>query len=119
EDGNITVAGRVGTEGERQHVGQVVASLGITELENQIVVDEVRRAQRDPAADVARIEDARADAAIGESGKSTSDTAEHLQPGERGDLRGTRDVKEAIQEGRPYTPPRGPVQEGVEGDERH
>ncbi len=113
------MAGRVGTEGERQHVGQVVASLGITELENQIVVDEVRRAQRDPAADVARIEDARADAAIGESGKSTSDTAEHLQPGERGDLRGTRDVKEAIQEGRPYTPPRGPVQEGVEGDERH
>lgn len=119
EDGRIRVEGRVGTEAERQHVDQVITSLGATAYANNLTVDEVARAQRAEAADVARIEDAEASASVGESGKSTSDTAEHLETGDRSDLYGTKDVGEAIEEGRSYTPPDGPVQEGIEGDERH
>lgn len=118
-DGRVAVAGRVGTEGERQHVEQTLARLGVRDYQNDLVVDENVRAQRDAAADTARIEDRAAEAAIGESGKTTADTAEHLQPDDRGDLYGTRDMKKAIEEGQSYSPPDGPIQEGFQGDERH
>lgn len=117
--GHVTVTGRVGTEGERQHVEQVLTALGVVNFDNDVVVDELTRAQRAEPADDARAEDAEAQAALGESGKSTSDTAEHLQPDERGDLHGTQDPQKAIQEGQAYTPPDSPPQEGVRGDERH
>lgn len=119
ENGRITVTGRVGTEGERQHVGQVLTALGAVDYQNDVVVDENTRSQRPDAADDARAEDAETTAAIGESGKTTSDTAEHLQPDESGDLHGTRDPQKAIQEGKTYTPPDSPIQEGVRGDEQH
>lgn len=119
DGGLITVEGRVGTEGERQRVEQALSALGAREYANNVVVDENVRAQRADAADTARAEDAAAEASLGEAGKTTSDTAEHLRPNEAGDLYGTKDVQEAIQEGRSYSPPDGPVQEGVRGDERH
>jgi hypothetical protein len=119
DDGHIAVEGRVGTEGERQHVGQVLTGLGAVEFDNNVVVDENVRAQRAEAADDAQAEDAATRAPLGEAGKSTTDTAEHLQPDDAGDLYGTRDPGRAIQEGKPYTPPDGPVQEGIRGDEQH
>jgi hypothetical protein len=118
-DGHIRVEGRVGTEGERQHVGQVMSALGLTEFENNVVVDPLARAERDEAADMARLEDSAATAGMGESGEATSDTAEHLRPNEAADLHGTRDVQEAIEGGRSYTPPDGPFQEGVGDEEQH
>lgn len=118
-DGQVTVAGRVGTEGERQHVDQVLSALGATDFTNDVVVDENTRAQRAEAADDADAEDAAARPALGESGKRTSDTAEHLLPDESSDMYGTRDPKEAIQEGKSYTPPEGPTQQGIRGDEQH
>lgn len=119
EDGRVAVAGRVGTEGERQHVEQVLTRLGAEDFENDVLVDENTRAQRAEAADTARIEDAAATASLGESGKATSDTAEHLQPDVAGEMYGTKDMKKAIEEGKTYTPPDGPVQEGIRGDEQH
>jgi hypothetical protein len=118
-DGHIRVEGRVGTEGERQHVGQVLSAIGLTEFENNVVVDPLTRAERNDAADMARLEDAAATAGMGESGGSTSDTAEHLRPDEAAEAEGTRDVQEAIEEGRSYTPPDGPFQEGVGEEEQH
>lgn len=119
ENGQVTVSGRVGTEGERQHVEQVLTALGATDYVNDVVVDEIARSQRPDAADEARAEDAQATAPIGESGKVTTDTAEHLQPDDAGDMYGTRDPKKAIEEGKTYTPPDSPVQEGIRGDEQH
>lgn len=116
-DGRVTVEGRVGTEGERQHVEQVLTGLGATEYANNVTVDELVRAQRSEAADTANAEDAAARAMLGESGKSTTDTAEHLRPDPAADQYGTRDMKEAIEEGRSYTPPDGPAQEGIGGVE--
>ena len=118
-EGHVRVEGRVGTEGERQHVGQVLGSLGATGFENNVVVDENARAQRSEDPAEARAEDEATQAAIGESGKTTTDTAQHLQPDGADDLYGTQDVGKAIEEGKSYTPPEGPTQEGIEGDERH
>lgn len=117
--GDITVSGRVGTEAERQRVAQVLTGLGATDFQNDVVVDKTARAHRDDAADEAHIGDQEARAQIGESGKATTDTAEHLHRDRSDRLYGTKDVQEAVEEGTPYTPPDRPVQEGVEGDEEH
>lgn len=117
--GQVTVEGRVGTDGERQHVGQVLTNLGITDFENNVVVDSNARAQRADAADDAHVEDEAAQAALGESGTSTSDTAEHLQPDDASEMYGTGSLKEAIEEGKSYTPPEGPTQQGLGGGEQH
>lgn len=121
-DGHVRVEGRVGTEEERQHVAQVLTQLGAEEYQNDVVVDEARRAERSEAADVARLEDAAVDDELGERGKTTSDTAEHLRPDTRSEQVGTQDVKKAVEQGQSYTPPDGPMQEGIEGGpqgERH
>lgn len=118
-EGRIRVEGRVGTEGERQHVGQVLTGLGAQDFDNNVVVDENVRAQRSGAADTARVEDAMVDAPMGEPGKTTSDTAEHLLPDDAGDMKGTHDMQKAIQQGQSYNPPDGPVQEGAGGGENH
>lgn len=124
-DGRITVDGRVGTDGERQHVEQVLGALGATRYDNNVVVDEAARARRAEGADVARAEDAAAQAPLGEAGQATTDTARHLLPDDAADQYGTHDVSEAIREGRSYTPPDGPTpegpggQDGVAGGERH
>lgn len=118
-DGHVTVSGRVGTEAERQRVDQVLTGVGATDYQNDVVVDEATRARRADAADEAHIEDQQADAQIGESGKATTDTAEHLSRDRSDRLYGTKDMKKAIEDGTPYTPPDRPVQEGVEGEEQH
>lgn len=119
DGGRITVSGRVGTEAERQRVDQTLTALGATDFQNDVMVDEATRARRADAADEAHVEDAEARAQVGESGKATTDTAEHLHPDTSDELYGTKDMKKAIEEGTPYTPPDRPVQEGVEGDEQH
>lgn len=121
-DGRVTVEGRVGTDEERHHVEQVLSGLGVQNYENNVVVDEAARAEYSEAADIANLEDAAVDDELGERGKATSDTAEHLNPDTRGEQFGTRDVKKAIEQGQSYTPPDGPMQEGIEGGrtgERH
>lgn len=119
EDGAVTVEGRVGTEAERQRVDQVLQGLGAEGFTNNVVVDETTRARRDDAADEAHVEDQEARAQVGESGKATTDTAEHLHTDRSDRLYGTKDMKKAIEEGTPYTPPDRPIQEGVEGEEEH
>lgn len=117
-DGRVIVEGRVGTDGERQHVEQVLGELAAGEFQNNVMVDSNARAQRAEAADDAHAEDQEVRAALGESGKTTSDTAEHLQQDDEGEMYGTRSPKEAIEEGKSYTPPEGPTQ-GIGGGEQH
>lgn len=118
-NGHVTVEGRVGTEAERQHVEQVLDFLGATEFDNNVVVDETTRAERAEPADDAAAEDDAATAAMGDAGGTTSDTADHLEPDDAGEMYGTRDPRKATEEGKSYTPPEGPTQEGIRGDERH
>src|SRR5689334_7293737 len=52
EDGLVRLSGRVGTEGELRIAEHVVTdSLGITNVENEIVVDAIRRADSPEAID--------------------------------------------------------------------
>lgn len=118
-EGRLVVDGRVGTEGERQYVDQVLSGLGAQDFDNNVVVDELRRGERSEAADLANVEDAAAQAPLGESARSTTDTADHRVEEESAELYGTQDMKKAIEEGDTYVPPSGPVQEGVRGDENH
>lgn len=118
-DGRVRIEGRVGTDGERQHVEQVLGSLGALDYENNIVVDPVTRIERPEAADRARLEDAATTSELGDTADTTSDTADHLRPHPDREARGTRDMGEAIQEGRSYNPPEGPFQEGVGEGEQH
>lgn len=118
-DGRVTVEGRVGTDQERQHVEQILTSLGAEDYDNNVVVDEATWAERSDAADIANLEDAAVTDALGERGKSSSDTSEHLQDDTASEQYGTRDMKKAVEEGRSYNPPDGPLQEGVGGGETH
>lgn len=118
-DGRVRVEGRVGTEGERQYVEQVLSGLGVVDYDNDVVVDRLTRHEQSEAADLAHLEDAATDDQLGESGKATSDTAEHLLPDDLGEIQGTRDMQKAIEEGKSYQPPEGPFQEGIGEGERH
>ena len=118
-NGRVRVEGRVGTEEERQYVDQVLSGFGAEDFENVVIVDETRRAEQSQAADIAVLEDAVVEDQLGERGKATSDEAEHLQPDTAGEQFGTRDVRKAIEQGQSYTPPDGPVQEGVGEGETH
>lgn len=117
--GRVRVEGRVGTEEERQHVEHVLSGFGAVDFENNVMVDESRRPEQSEAADVAALEDAAVDDELGERGHVTSDEAEHLQPDTAGEQFGTRDMKKAIEQGQSYTPPDGPMQEGVGPGEQH
>lgn len=118
-EGHVTVEGRVGTDQERQHVEQVLTALGAEDYDNNVVVDESTRAERSDAADIAHLEDSAVTDGLGERGKSTSDTAEHLQEDTASEQYGTRDMKKAIEQGQSFNPPDGPLQEGVGGGETH
>jgi hypothetical protein len=118
-NGRVRVEGRVGTEGERQYVDQVLTGLGAVEYDNDVVVDRLTRQERSEEADRARLEDGATEAPLGDSGSTTSDTAEHLLPDDRGDMQGTRDMRKAIEEGKSYEPPDTPFQEGIGEGERH
>lgn len=118
-DGRVRVEGRVGTEQERQRVEQVLTALGADRFANNVVVDSNARSQRSDAADIARLEDAAATDSLGERAKSTTDSAEHLLDDAASDQHGTRDMKKAIEGGRSYSPPDGPVQEGTGEGELH
>lgn len=105
--GMVTLEGRVGTEGEYQGIEHVVTDLiGIKDVSNNLVIDELRRGEQSEAADYA-------------AGDRTSDTAQHLMDDTAGDQFGTSDMSEAISEGLSYNPPDNPVQEGTWSKENH
>lgn len=120
EDGRVLLEGRVGTEQELQQIEQVVTDvLGIVDTTNDIVVDELVRGERSGAADVAAVEDARAEPALGDGGQRTSDTADHLMADTESDQFGTGDPGAATERGFSYNPPTGPTQEGSRSRETH
>jgi hypothetical protein len=120
-EGRVTLEGRVGTEAEYQAAEHVVTDLiGIKDVRNDIVIDELRRGEQSEAADIAAGDRAgRSDSGSDGPGDRTSDTAAHLLEDTAGDQFGTSDVSEAISEGRSYNPPDNPVQEGTWSKENH
>ena len=113
-DGAVTVSGRVGTEQEAQQVEHVLTDvLGVREVVNEIVIDEIVRGERSEAADDAWVEDAAGNPHLATGTIRTSDEAEHLTENLAAEQFGTQDPQQATARGTAYEPPDRPVQEGT------
>jgi hypothetical protein len=118
-DGRVSVSGRVGTEVELRIVDHVLTDvLGLKEVENLLVVDEIRRAESPEAIDEHLVdEDEHAGLLLGDTARPYDPEAAHLADESEGNLLGTHDVIEAIEEAEPWIPPEGPTPEGLGGQE--
>ncbi|MGH7504098.1 MAG: BON domain-containing protein [Longimicrobiales bacterium] len=118
-DGNVTLGGRVGTEGTLQRIEQVITDeIGVVDLTNNIGIDENLRATQPEAADDAAREGSEERAMSG-AADVTEDSAEHLLEDRAAEQHGTRSVREAVERGYSYEPPDGPMQEGTRSREQH
>ena len=91
-EGAVTVSGRVGTEEEVRIIDHVLTDvIGLADVTNELVVDELRRA--------------------------VSPEAEHLADVNSDDPGGTYDVHEAIEGAEPWIPPESPTPEGLSGQD--
>jgi hypothetical protein len=115
-DGAVTLEGRVGTDAERRIAEHVLTDVvGLASVENNLVVDAIRRAESPLAMDDHLAEEDRTEGLmLGDRAVPFSPEAEHLADGHEEDPMGTTDVGKAIQEGA-WIPPESPTQEGLEG----
>jgi len=117
ENGVVQLSGRVGTEAERRVAEHVVTDvLGIADVDNQLIVDALRRAESPEAVDdhLADEED-RAGLLLGDRPVPLSPEAEHLDEDLDSRLFGTSDVGNAIERGTAWIPPESPTPEGLSG----
>lgn len=119
--GRVTLSGRVSSDGEAQIAEKaLVEVLGLAEVSNELVVDELHRGEAPEAADDALAQDREVDDQLGEPGEAQhSDTAAHLMEDLDAQTYGTHDVGTAIEEGAPYMPPQRPVPDGYTSREDH
>jgi hypothetical protein len=119
-EGRVILSGRVGTEQEFQAVEHVVTDvLGIIDVRNDMVIDELTRGEQDDAADVALADRMNSEGIARGGANRTEDSAEHLLTDTAAEHFGTGDMSEAIERGYSYNPPDTPVQEGSLSKENH
>ena len=117
--GSVTLAGRVGTEGERRVADHVLTDvLGIVEFTNDLVIDPLRRAESPMDIDEHLAdEERRSGTLLGDVAVSLSDESEHLADSAREDLEGTTDYQQVMEEGMTWNPPDSPTPEGLSGSD--
>jgi len=117
EDGVVKLAGRVGTIGEMRTAEHLVTdTLGITEVQNEILVDPIARAESPEAIDDHLVEEeSEAGTYLADGPRSLSPEAEHLEEDLDAELFGTTEVGKAISLGTSWNPPTGPTPEGLRG----
>lgn len=115
--GVVKVSGRVGTESEMRIVEHLLTDvIGVPRVENDIVVDPIRRAESPAAIDDHLVdEELHEGLLLGDKPRSESPEAEHLVEDPEAEADGTTDVGEAISEAIPWTPPDSPTPEGMRG----
>jgi BON domain len=115
----VALDGRVGTDGERRIAERIVTDLvGLNDVQNNLIVDSLRRAESPEAVDDHLAdEDEHSGLLLGDRAVPLSPEAEHLEEDLDSRLFGTSDVRNAIQNGTPWSPPTAPTQEGIEGEE--
>jgi hypothetical protein len=116
-DGRVTLSGRVGTDGERRIAEHVLTDvLGIMDFANDLVVDQIRRAESPVDIDEHLVdEEIRAGTLLGDVAVPLSSEAEHVVLEREDDLAGTTDYQEMMENGRTWNPPSGPTPEGMRG----
>jgi hypothetical protein len=119
-NGEVVLAGRVGTEEERRVAERILADvIGLKRYRNELVVDEIRRDEEPEAVDD-HLADSRDGAGepIGRGPDNANDEAEHLEEDLDARMFGTHDVQSAIERGTAWIPPDEPTPEGFEPDPR-
>ncbi len=120
KDGFITLSGRVGTDAEVQVAEKVIAEiLGIESYSNELVVDELHRADLPEAVDEAVVAENELDDQLGGDTSQQSDTAAHLTEDLEAEAFGTHDPHKASDNGITYVPPDRPIPDGYGSHERH
>lgn len=116
-DGKVALVGRVGTDAEKRIAERLIADrLGLDEIENQLMVDPIRRSVSPEAADEHLVDEAEHEALLlGDRVYREDDEARHLTPDPEGELYGTTDRTEATERAMPWVPPESPTPEGMGG----
>jgi hypothetical protein len=120
EDGVVVLEGRVGDAGEEQVAEHVLTDvLGITNFQNNLVVDQIRRAESPEAIDDHLAEEDRTQGLLlGDRPVSLTDESAHLADAPEEEPEGTSDVGKAIEGALPWIPPESPTPEGLSRDAR-
>jgi len=118
-DGHVSLSGRVGTEEELRIADHLLTDvIGLADVDNQLVVDEIRRAESPEAIDEHLAdEDEHAGLLLGDVAVPLSAEAEHLADDRNLNPSGTHEVGEAIEQAAPWIPPESPTPEGVGGQD--
>jgi hypothetical protein len=118
--GHVVLAGRVGTDGELRAIEHLLTdTLGLKSLTNELVVDDLVRAEQPEAADVANAEAYARPRGERGGADRTEDSAAHLLDDTGADQFGTSDAGEAIERGYSWNPPSEPTGEGHGDQEVH
>jgi len=123
KDGRVIVTGTVGTEEELRILDHVLTdTIGLTDVQNNVVMDELYRAES-PEAMYEHLVDEEEHSGLILSDASLPFTAEseHLadmpEIDSLEDPGGTHEVIKAVEEGEPWIPPEGPTPEGLSGQQ--
>jgi hypothetical protein len=117
KDGDVTLEGRVGTDYERRVAERVLTDvLGLPNVNNQLVVQAIHRAESPDAIDEHLVDEERTEGLLlGDRPVPLSPEAEHVEEDLDARLSGTSDMGRAIADGLTWIPPESPTQEGLEG----
>src|SRR5918992_3122805 len=119
-DGEVVLAGRVGTEEERRVAEHILSDvIGLERYRNDLVVAEVRRDEEPEAVDD-HLPGSREGHGEpnGRRDENVDDEAEHLQEDLDARMFGTHDVQSAIERGTSWNPPDEPTPEGFDPEVR-
>lgn len=119
-NGEVVLAGRVGTEEERRIAERILSDvIGLKRYRNELVVDEIRRDEEPEAVDehLANTSESNGEP-IGRRPDNVDDEAEHLEEDLNARMFGTHDIQSAIERGTAWIPPDEPTPEGFEPDPR-
>jgi hypothetical protein len=121
EDGVVRLEGRVGTEGEKRVAAHIVTDeIGVRQLENDLVIDPIRRAENPEAIDEEQDAEARTEGLLLGDRARSIDPSNELADREVEDdaqLDGTTDVGKSIALGAGWNPPERPTPEGLGGED--
>jgi hypothetical protein len=119
-NGEVVLAGRVGTEEERRIAERILADvIGLKRYRNDLVVDEIRRDEEPEAVDEHLANESEGSGEpLGRRPENVDDEAGHLEEDLDARMFGTHDMQSAIERGTAWIPPDEPTPEGFEPEER-
>jgi hypothetical protein len=117
QDGTVVLEGRVGTDYERRVAEHVLTDVvGLVNVQNDLVVDAIHRAESPEDIEDHLVEDERTEGLLlGDRPVPLSSETESVEEDPDSRLWGTSDVGKAIAEGTSWIPPESPTPEGLEG----